>query len=130
MVKLIHHMGVTSLSRSAGLLVLVSILLFQFMASSAFALPSSGHGHSQTVDYRLSDCEMKMENAVEETGEHSGHPENAAHCVPSLCCFHDTFLSAKLVSIGLLLPSSLLIAHGTTLSSYVGTEADRPPKHA
>ena len=130
--RVTHHIGVRSLLRSAGLLLLVSILVFQFMVPSASAFPSADHGHSQKADFRQSDCGMMMEKVIgasDGTEEHSGHHENAAHCMPSMCCFHDTFVSAKLVAIGFLLPSSRLIERGTALSSHSGRTEDRPPRH-
>jgi hypothetical protein len=129
--NLTHHIGARSLLRSAGLLLLMSILVFQFMAPSASAFPSTDHGHSQKADYRQSDCGMMIENVVHEpdgSSEHSGHQENAAHCMPSMCCFHDTIVSAKLDAIGLLLPSSRLIEPGIAYSSHSSSNEDRPPK--
>lgn len=130
--RLIHHIRVKSRLRTAGLLLLTSILVFQFMAPSASAFPSADHGHSQKADYRQSDCGMMMENVVREPGgssEHRGHQENAAHCMPSMCCFHETFVSAQLFAIGVLLTSSRLIERGTALSSHSASTEDRPPRH-
>ena len=125
-----QHMGARSLLRPAGLLVLMLVLVFQFVAPNASALPSADHGHSHTSDAAQNDCGMMMEIVVQAADAHSNHDENATHCMPSMCCFHDTFVSAELASVGLLLPSSLLISHGTALSSNAGTKDDRPPKHA
>ena len=102
------------------------------MAPSVSAVPSTEHAHSQKADYRLSDCGMMMEKVTDVpdgTDEHSDHHENAAHCMPSMCCFHDTFVSGKLVVKDLLLQSSRLIERGTALSSHSGPIEDRPPIH-
>jgi hypothetical protein len=122
-----HQMGVRSLLRPAGLLVLTLVLVFQFVAPVATASASTGHGQAHAAQ---NDCEMMMEIDVLTADAHPNHDENAAHCMPSMCCFHDTFVSIKLASVGLLLPSSVLIAQGTALSSHADTKEDRPPKHA
>lgn len=130
--RLTHHIGFRSLLRSAGLLLLMSIFVFQFMAPSSSAFPSTDNGHSQKADYRQSDCGMVMENVVHEpdgSSEHSSYQENAADCMPSMCCFHDTVVSAKLGVIGLLLPSSRLIEQGIAFSSHFSSNEDRPPRH-
>ena len=111
---------------------MISIFVFQFMVPSVSAFPSTEHAHSQKADYRLSDCGMMMEkltDVADGAEEHNGHHENAAHCMPSMCCFHDTYVSAKLVAIGLLLPISRWVERGTALSSHSGPSEDRPPRH-
>jgi hypothetical protein len=113
---------------------MMSILVFQFMAPIASAFPSADHsiGHSQKADDRPGDCAMMIEKAIDapdSSSSHRGHPENAAHCLPSMCCFHETFGSAQIVAIGLLLPSSRLIERGTALSSHPLSTQDRPPRH-
>jgi hypothetical protein len=90
------------------------------------------HGTSQKADDRPGDCAMMIEKAIDapdSSSSHRGHPENAAHCLPSMCCFHETFGSAQIVAIGLLLPSSRLIERGTALSSHPLSTQDRPPRH-
>ena len=73
-----------------------------------------------------------MEKVIDTPGraeEHGGHQEKAAHCMRSLCCFHETFVFAQLAATGLLLPSSRLIERGAALSSHSGAAEDRPPRH-
>jgi hypothetical protein len=132
MKMLIYHTDVRSLLRSAGVLLLASILVFKFMAPSASAFSSADHGHSKTANYQQSDCGMMMgtaTNARDRTEEHSDQHENAAHCMPSMCCFHETPVAAQLVAVGLLLPNNRSIEHGTALSSHTTSTKDRPPKH-
>ena len=126
-----QHIGVRSLLRPAGLLVLMLVLVFQFMAPNASAFPSADHGHSHTSDTTQNDCGVMMEIVVQAADAHSNYDQNAAHCMPSMCCFHDTFVSTELASVRLLLPGSLLMAHGTSLPSHADSKEDRPPpKHA
>lgn len=106
------------------------VLVFQFMATVASALPSTDHGQSHTADAAQIDCLMMMEIVVQAADAHSNLGENAAHCMLSMCCFHDSFVSVELACAGLLLPSSVLIAHSSALPSHAGKKYDRPPKHA
>jgi hypothetical protein len=58
-----------------------------------------------------------------------GANENAAQCMPTMCCFHDTVSLTKLIAVGMLLPGAQIIDRGKAPSSNAGSTQDRPPRH-
>ena len=133
MIKSANHIGVGSLLRLVGLGLLMSIWMLQVMAPSAAAFPSINHDHSQTAEFQLSACDMIVQHAnhiVDASTQQNGHHNDAAHCMPSMCCFHVLFVMPQLAAIGVLLPSRRSIEQRTALSSHSGSTEDRPPNHA
>jgi hypothetical protein len=61
--------------------------------------------------------------------EHDGAHQSSAHCMLSMCCFHDTASVYQLGTAGVLLPATQVIDRGTAPSSNAGSPQDRPPRH-
>jgi hypothetical protein len=117
---------------SVGRLFLISLFVLQFMVSAVSASPLSDHSEHQEISRQAIHCDTHVAVSVEMPEGMSGNAsvdENATHCIPSMCCFHDTIVSYKLSAIGVLLPSSRLKERGTAWSSHSGSKKDRPPKH-
>lgn len=131
MERIAHRFDFRSVFRPVGLLLLISLLVFQFMAPSVSASPALERAHIHQADTRPSDCGMLAAKAMrlaDGSEKQGGHHENAAHCTPSMCCFHDTHESLTLVAIGKLLPGRRLIERGLALSSHLAPARDRPPR--
>jgi|TARA_R110002126_G_scaffold281177_1_gene428875 hypothetical protein len=128
-----ERFGIGSVLRPVGLLLLLLMLVVQGTLPSAAGSASvtDGHAHHQERDAAVSKCPMqsvKMDaNAFAET-DLGGSPDNAAHCMPSMCCFHDTVASFRMVTAGVLLAGSQIIDRGKTPSSNGATTRDRPPR--
>ncbi|MFA8386507.1 MAG: hypothetical protein ACEPO2_12860 [Pelagibaca sp.] len=60
--------------------------------------------------------------------EHDGAHQSSAHCMSSMCCFHDTFTSPQLAKIGALLPGTQLIDRGKVAPSNADSTQKRPPR--
>ncbi len=120
--------------RPMGLLLLILVFVFQLVAPPASATRSvvDVHAHHQEMTNAANRCPMHSANLDANApggAELDGTHENAAHCMPSMCCFHDTVSSSQLVTIGALLPSTQVIDRGTAPSSNTGSTQDRPPRH-
>ncbi|MEQ6247564.1 hypothetical protein ABMC89_01595 [Sulfitobacter sp. HNIBRBA3233] len=126
--------GIWSVLRPLGLLLLISLFVFQTLSPPAAAAPSAGDSHADhhaTADAALS-CPNDARNgdaSMDGVAGHDGAHDGAAHCMPLMCCLHDTGSSYKLAMVGTLLPDPQIIDRGTAPSSNAGTTQDRPPRH-
>ncbi|MFT6104028.1 MAG: hypothetical protein ACJA1E_000443 [Paracoccaceae bacterium] len=128
-----ERFGIGSVVRPMGLLLLLVMFVVQVTLPSAAVAASMtyGHAHHQETDDAVSKCPMqsaKMNADAFAGAGQNGAPENAAHCMPSMCCFHDTVASFKLVTIGALLAGSQGIDRGKTPPSNGAPTQDRPPR--
>jgi len=128
-----ERFGIGSVVRPMGLLLLILLFVFQIVAPAAAASTSATdrHAHHQGMAEAVVNCPMhigiadaNMDGAVGHDGAH----EDAAHCMPLMCCFHDTVSAYKLVAVGMLLPGAQIIDRGKAASSNVGSTQERPPR--
>jgi hypothetical protein len=116
-----------------GLLLLILMLVVQVLAPAATAATSPTAGHDQHLQMAAAsgDCPMQMlqpgADVHDQAGRDTAH-QGTAHCMPSICCFHDTSASPQLVAMGALLPDTRVIDRGTAASSSIGSTQKRPPK--
>jgi hypothetical protein len=124
--------GIVSLLRPMGLFLIILMIVFQLIAPVAAAAASmndSQEDHHEMVDAARK-CPMQVqESDADGEAELDGSDQSAAHCMPSMCCFHDTASSSKLVAVGMLLPGAQIIDRGKALSSNAGSTQERPPRH-
>lgn len=134
MMQMNGRFGIRSVSRPMGLLLLVSVFVFQLISPSmhaAAAMLDSQAQHKISMD-TASDCPMHLANmasTAESAPENGSTPEKCAHCVLSTCCFHVTFPSSEIVAEGVLLPDATLLDRGRLTTSSADFSQDRPPRH-
>lgn len=129
-----ERFGIGSFLRQMGLLLLVMIFVFQNIAphASAAASMANGHAHHQEMTDAAVNCpthSAKLDVNARGGTDLDGKHENAVHCMSSMCCFHDTASSVKLVAVGMLLPDAQIIDRGIAPSSNSGSTQKRPPRH-
>ena len=124
--------GIVSLLRPMGLFLVILMIVFQLIApvaASAASMTDSQEDHHEMVDAARK-CPMQVQEFdADGEAELDGSHQSAAHCMPSMCCFHDTVSSPQLITIGALLPSTKVMDRGTAPSSNTGSTQDRPPRH-
>lgn len=134
MLRMNERFGIGSVTRQMGPMLLMLILVFQIAlpSMSPDASAATGHAHHLEMTSAASDCPMGLTelgaNGRGDADLDNTH-ENGAHCMPSMCCFHDTMSSSRLVAVGLLLPDAQILDRGTAPSSKDGSTQDRPPRH-
>ena len=126
--------GIGSVFRPVGLLLLIAMFVFQVAASPVSAAASMADRHAQHPD--MADAAVNCPTHSAQSGAYAhggtnvdGSHENFAHCMPSMCCFHDTVSTSNLVAVGMLLPGAQIIDRGKTSSSNAGSTQKRPPRH-
>ena len=129
-----ERFGIGSVLRPMGLLLLIMMFVFQIIAphASAAASMTNGHAHHQEMADAAVNCpthSAKLDANDLGGTDLDGKHENAVHCMPSMCCFHDTASSSKLVAVGMLLPGTQIIDRGKAPSSNAGSTQERPPRH-
>ena len=123
-----------SVFRPMGLLLLILMFVFQIAVShvSADAAVTSSHAHHQEMADAAIRCPMgpaELDANGHDAADIDGSNENAAHCMATMCCFHDTGSPTKLVAVGMLLSSAQIIDRGKAPSSNAVSTQDRPPRH-
>jgi hypothetical protein len=134
MTRVIERFGIGSVLQPMGLLLLILMFVFQVAVPSgkADASMTSSHAHHQESADAASRCPMgpaELDAKGRGAANLDGSTENAAHCMATMCCFHDTVSPSKLVAVGMLLSSAQIIDRGKAPSSNAVSTQDRPPRH-
>lgn len=130
-----HRFDMGPFLRSLGLLLLLSVVIFQGMAHSGAAmtpLTDAGHADHATVDCPMQGMTMqpmKMDDPAPAAPHHDDGHDRAAKCMPSMCCFHDPSPTMNLSATGVLLSTVRVIERGVNPPSHLGSTKDRPPRH-
>lgn len=130
-----HRFDMGPFLRSLGLVALISIVMLQFMAHSGAAM--TPQTHASHADQTTVDCPMQgmtlapmaMDDPVPQAPRHGDAHDSTAHCMPSMCCFHDSSVPMNLSATGVLLSTVRVIECGVNPRSHLGSTKDRPPRH-
>ena len=128
-----HRFDIARSLRCAGLVLLVSIVIVQFVAHSAMALPAQSdmhHAAPVSADCPTHALSMPGSGDPAPAPQHHGDGhDSASHCMPSMCCFHDSSMPLHLATSGVLVACIRGMDRGVKPASYIGSAKDRPPRH-
>jgi hypothetical protein len=134
MTRVIERFGIGSVFQPMGLLLLILMFVFQVAVPSgkADASMTRSQAHHQESTDAATRCPMgpaELDASGHGAVNLDGSTENAAHCMTTMCCFHDIVSHSKLVAVGMLLSSAQIIDRGKAPSSSAVSTQDRPPRH-